>query len=182
MDERGARQKKHPGVPISLRAEVEVVNDPELARHQVRALRNFLLALSSRVGESTSYVHVGDKGEGLERLTGPLEAQVVQVVWAAKAPVSVRQVLTELNQGRPTPLSYTTVPTVMARLARKEVLARSRQARVDLYRAVASDAAGIAVSRLLAQFGESVVEPFVEQVCRERRLRSVLRGAVSRRC
>lgn len=52
--------------------------------------------------------------------------------------------------------------------------------RRDLYRHVSPDAASIAVSRLLAQFGEAAIGPFVEQVCREPRLRSVLRGAVSR--
>jgi hypothetical protein len=41
------------------RAEVEVANDPELARRQVRVVRNFLLALSTRVGQSNSCAHVG---------------------------------------------------------------------------------------------------------------------------
>ncbi|MGH2528064.1 MAG: BlaI/MecI/CopY family transcriptional regulator [Actinomycetota bacterium] len=57
---------------------------------------------------------------------GPLEADVVRVTWAANAPLSVRHVLQKLNEGRSRPLRYTTVQTVMARLARKRVLARSR--------------------------------------------------------
>jgi hypothetical protein len=43
----------------------------------------------------------------------------------------------------------------MVFLTRKHVLARSAHGRRDLYRAVAPDAASLAVSRLLAQFGET---------------------------
>jgi predicted transcriptional regulator len=93
--------------------------------------------------------------------------------------VSVREVLRGLNEGRSRPLGYTTVQTVMTRLTRKQVVARSRHGRADLYRAVAPDAASIAVSRLLAQFGETAIRPFVEQVSREPELRPVLHAAVS---
>jgi predicted transcriptional regulator len=80
---------------------------------------------------------------------------VVRVVWAANAQLSVRQVLRELNESRRSPLRYTTVQTAMVFLTRKHVLARSAHGRRDLYRAVAPDAASLAVSRLLAQFGET---------------------------
>lgn len=78
----GRRWKRRPGVPIGLRAEVEVVHDPELARRQVRALRNFLLAVRSRAGDFESYAAVGDetpRSDGLDGLMGPLEASVVRV-------------------------------------------------------------------------------------------------------
>ena len=91
---------------------------------------------------------------------GPLEADVVRVVWAAKAPLSVREVLGQLNKSRAILVRYTTVQTVMARLKRKQVLARSRRGRRHVYAAVASDAASIAVSRLLAQFGEAAIKQF----------------------
>lgn len=61
-------------------------------------------------------------------------------------------------------LRYATVQAVMACLTRKQVLARSRHGRADLYRAGVPDAASIAVSRVLAQFGEIAIRPFVEQV------------------
>jgi predicted transcriptional regulator len=93
--------------------------------------------------------------------------------------VSVREVLRELNWGRSRPLGYTTVQTVMTRLTRKQMLARSRHGRADLYRAVAPDAASIAVARLLAQFGETAIRPFLEQVSREPELRPVLHAALS---
>ena len=56
---------------------------------------------------------------------GPLEAAVMEAVWAAGGPVSVREVMGRLNNGRAEPLAYTTVMTVMSRLAEKGALARS---------------------------------------------------------
>jgi predicted transcriptional regulator len=89
-------------------------------------------------------------------------------------------VLRELNGRGSRPLGYTTVQTVMARLAKKHVLARSWHGRGDLYRALVPDAASIAVSRLLAQFGEAAILSFVELVCGEPKLRPAFRAAISR--
>lgn len=176
------RRRNRSGPPIRRQVEVVVVNDAELRRRQLRAIRNSLITLASRGGEPpTSDVGVGGgaaRVAGLEGLMGPLEADVVRVIWAANAPLSARHVLRKLNEGRSRPLRYTTVQTVMARLARKRVLARSRHGRVDLYRAVAPDAASIAVSRLLAQFEEAAIRPFIEQASREPRLRAALRAAL----
>ena len=55
---------------------------------------------------------------------GPLEAEVMAVLWRANRPLPVRDVAAELNAGRDTPLAYTTVMTVMSRLAGKGILAR----------------------------------------------------------
>jgi predicted transcriptional regulator len=180
----GARSKRHGNRSegrISLRAEILVTHDPRVRERQVNAIRNFLLALSARLGDSaTSDTRVGAQqtDDGLEALVGPLEADVVRVVWAAKAPLPVRQVLRKLNDGRSRPLRYTTVQTVMTRLTGKHVLNRSRQGGRDLYRAVASDPAGLAVSRLLAQFGDAAIQPFVEQVSQDPGLRAALRAAL----
>jgi hypothetical protein len=89
--------------PISLRAEILVTHDPRVRERQVNAIRNFLLALSARLGDSaTSDTRVGAQptDDGLEALVGPLEADVVRVVWAAKAPLSVRQVLRKQPRAR----------------------------------------------------------------------------------
>ena len=42
---------------------------------------------------------------------GPLEAEVMVVLWQADGPVSVREVVERLNAGRAAPLAYTTVMT-----------------------------------------------------------------------
>jgi len=88
---RGRRQANRNGARLSLQAEVLVVHDPELRRRQLTAIRNFLVTLGSRVsGSPTSDVGVGGgaaRVAGLEGLMGPLEADVVRVIWAANAPL-----------------------------------------------------------------------------------------------
>ena len=62
---------------------------------------------------------------------GDLEAAIMDVVWAAGAPVRVREVADRLNQDRP--LAFNTVQTVMEILFRKGWLARSRDGRAYMY-------------------------------------------------
>jgi predicted transcriptional regulator len=96
-------------------------------------------------------------------LLGPLEAEVMEVMWAAGAPLSVRAVLDELNGRRRQPLAYTTVMTVMARLAEKDVLHRTKDGRGYLYEPAVGNEAGIAVRDVIRDFGESALASFVEQ-------------------
>jgi predicted transcriptional regulator len=94
---------------------------------------------------------------------GPLEAEVMDVVWAATGPVSVRDVAERLNDGRSEPLAYTTVMTVMSRLAQKHVLERRREGRGYLYEPSAADAAGIAVKNVIRTYGDEALAHFVEE-------------------
>jgi len=94
---------------------------------------------------------------------GGLERNVMHVVWAARRPVTVRDVLEELNRRRRTPLAYTTVMTVMARLADKEILARRPAGRGYEYEPLVPDEAAIAVRDLMRDFGEAAVSHFVEE-------------------
>lgn len=116
----------------------------------------------------------GDAGSGL----GPLEAEVMETVWGAAGPVSVRAVVDRLNEGRREPLAYTTVMTVMSRLAEKHKLTRRRAGRGYLYEASAADAAGIAVKDVLRDHGDAAIAHFVEEVRGDpaaiRRLRRLL--------
>jgi predicted transcriptional regulator len=106
---------------------------------------------------------------------GPLEAEVMAVLWHAGRPMPVREVAEAVNAGRGSPLAYTTVLTVMTRLAGKNILARSRSGRGYAYTPVAADTAGIAVRGVLDEFGEAALARFVEQVELEPRLRARLR-------
>ncbi|MGH9139339.1 MAG: BlaI/MecI/CopY family transcriptional regulator [Acidimicrobiales bacterium] len=90
-----------------------------------------------------------------DAVLGPLEAGVMAVVWKAQAPVSVREVLERLNESRPTPLAYTTVMTVMARLAEKDILRRELNGRGYSYSAAVPDVAAIAVRNVVRDFGEA---------------------------
>jgi predicted transcriptional regulator len=100
----------------------------------------------------------------VDRVLGPLEAEVMEVMWAEQESLSVREVLGRLNDGRARPLAYTTVMTVMARLAEKEILRRTRDGKGYRYEAAMPDAAAIAVRGLMRDFGEAAVAGFVDEV------------------
>lgn len=78
---------------------------------------------------------------------GELESAVMDRMWAANRPVSVREVLADLCGDRT--LAYTTVMTVMDNLYRKGWLTREREGRAYLYRPSASREAYAA--RLMSQ-------------------------------
>jgi predicted transcriptional regulator len=108
----------------------------------------------------------------------PLESEVMDAVWRADSPVSVRLVLDALNGRRDEPLAYTTVMTVMNRLVTKNVLARNGERRRYLYEATATDAAGLAVRDVLRVHGDAAVAHFVDEARADpamlRRLRAIL--------
>jgi predicted transcriptional regulator len=107
----------------------------------------------------------------LSRVLGPLEAEVMQVMWAAGGRMSVRAVLDRLNDGRDSPLAYTTVMTVMARLAEKDILRRQLDGRGYVYESVVADAAAIAVRSVVRDFGEAAVAQFVDEARADPKLR-----------
>lgn len=65
---------------------------------------------------------------------GELEATVMDRMWNAQEPRSVRDLMEELQQERT--IAYTTVMTVLERLFRKGMLTRVEQNRAYLYTAV----------------------------------------------
>ena len=67
---------------------------------------------------------------------GDLEAAIMDVVWAAAAPVRVREVCEQLNHHRP--LAFNTVQTVMENLYRKGWLNRHKDGRAYWYEPVRS--------------------------------------------
>jgi len=103
-------------------------------------------------------------GEKLSRKDfGPLESEVMGVVWRAGRPVAVREVVDDLNESRAEPLAYTTVMTVMSRLAEKDTLSRRKVGRGYVYEANAPDAAGIAVKDVLRAYGDVAVAHFIDE-------------------
>jgi len=99
----------------------------------------------------------------LEKILGPLEAEVLRALWAAKRPMSVRGVLERINQKRADKLAYTTVMTVMNRLGEKDILRRHKEGRGFAYEPVASDPAAIAVHGVMRDFGDAAMAHFVEE-------------------
>ena len=96
-------------------------------------------------------------------LLGPLESVVMERVWK-QGPLTVREVMDEL--GRTRGLAYTTVMTVMVRLHGKGLLARERNGKTYLYRAVSTrDEHRALLSRdlargLVSQFGDAALAAF----------------------
>jgi len=98
-----------------------------------------------------------------ERVLGPLEAEAMKALWSGDGPMSVRDVLDQLNAGRSDSLAYTTVMTVLARLADKQILARVRDGRGYVYEAAVSDTAQIAVRGVMRDFGDAAMAHFVDE-------------------
>jgi predicted transcriptional regulator len=116
--------------------------------------------------------------DAVTKVLGPLEAEIMHVMWQAKAPLAVRDVLGRLNDGRATQLAYTTEMTVMARLAEKDVLRRELNGRGYRYVAAVPDEASIAVRTVVRDFGEAAIAQFVDEARADpkmlRRLRRLL--------
>jgi predicted transcriptional regulator len=100
------------------------------------------------------------RGASLETLLGPLEQDVMDVVWRLRD-ATVRDVHAELVAGRE--IAYTTVMTTMARLARKGLLLRDTADLAHRYRPVVSrdQYARGAVGDVLAWLLERYPEPAV---------------------
>ena len=102
----------------------------------------------------------------------------MDAIWDVSRPVSVREIIDALNEQRPEPLAYTTVMTVMNRLATKNVLTRQGERRSYVYEATAPDAAGIAVRDVIRTYGDAAVAHFADEARADpdvlRRLRGLL--------
>jgi len=107
-------------------------------------------------------------GKGAEKLLGELELAIMRVAWS-RASVTVREVLVALTKKRP--LAYTTVMTIMGRLADKGLLVAEKHGKTYHYRAACTreefeaQAAGQVVHTLLTDFGgEIALRQFVEKL------------------
>jgi predicted transcriptional regulator len=103
------------------------------------------------------------RSEEKGQVLGPLESEVMEILWRADEPLSVRDVLDRLNDRRAHQLAYTTAMTVMSRLADKEILTRRRRGRGYVYEAALTDSAAIAVHNVLRDHGDAALAHFVEE-------------------
>lgn len=86
---------------------------------------------------------------------GPLEQRVMELLWASTSPRSVAEVLEQLDTGRD--LAYTTVMTVLDRLAKKHLVTRERVERS--WRYLPADPQDVVVARDLAETLDGVPGP-----------------------
>lgn len=103
--------------------------------------------------------------KGLDRVLGSIEAQVMDFVWSAEAPVPIRVIHQALAANRP--LSFNTVVSVVNHLVAKGLLNRHKARRGHVFEAAVGRDAFLAwVSRqvaagLIRDFGELAVSQFV---------------------
>ena len=108
-------------------------------------------------------------GRGLEKFLGELELAAMDIVWERES-VTVADVLESLNQEDNRQLAYTTVMTIMSRLADKGWLTAEKRGRAYAYRATytRSEAEVAAVSSgvrsLVEDFGEVAIAQFVKEL------------------
>ena len=100
---------------------------------------------------------------------GPLESAIMAIVWRSGRPLAVRDVVTELKDSD---RAYTTVMTVMGRLAEKGILRRRQAGKAYLYEAkfteedMLSRSAQKRVRKLVSDFGEVALAHFADELDR----------------
>lgn len=121
----------------------------------------------------------------VDHLLGDLEAAIMRLMWATET-ATVREIFDQLRaNGRV--LAYTTVMTVMSRLAVKELLTRELSGKTHVYRAALSEeqflraVAAKRVQSLINEFGDLAIAQFLTTVNelspeRQRQLERIARG------
>ena len=105
---------------------------------------------------------------GLEKVLGSLENAVMEVVWQKNDEVSVRDVLDTLSLHRD--IAYTTVMTIMGRLAQKKLLEKRKVGNAFFFKAAITREAfteimiGGVIDDLLTDFSETAVTCFMRRV------------------
>lgn len=113
---------------------------------------------------------------GLEKVLGSLESEIMEVVWQKAGEVSVRDVLDALTAQRE--IAYTTVMTIMGRLAAKKLLQKRKIGNAFYFTpALTRDEftgqmVGGMIDDLLAEFSDAAMNHFVRRV--EEKDRAVL--------
>lgn len=110
---------------------------------------------------------------GLNKVLGSLESDVMDIVWRKDCEVCVRDVFEELASRRE--IAYTTVMTIMARLADKKILTKRKEGNVSFYVPAlsrdefTSSVVGNVVDSLLEDFAEATLSHFISRVRRNDR-------------
>jgi predicted transcriptional regulator len=124
---------------------------------------------------------------GVEKLLGELESDVMEIAWR-HGRVAVRRVMELLNADRQQSVAYTTVLTVMQRLAEKGLLSRTLIGKTHHYQArwsrdeFLSQSSHRIVRALVEDFGDVAIVQFLAALDhldpeRLRRLRARAGGA-----
>lgn len=128
------------------------------------------------------------RNDQIDHMLGDLEAPIMRLMWT-RPRATVREVR-DLLDATKRPLAYTTVMTVMSRLAAKGILAREKVGKTHVYHArmteeeIVREAATRRVETLVAEFGDLAIAQFLATVNdlspeRRRQLERLSRGETS---
>jgi predicted transcriptional regulator len=112
-----------------------------------------------------------DPADDLPRLY-ELESEVMDEVWCQDGPTTVRAVMAALNSRASKERAYTTIMTIMARLARKGVLRRELHGKTHVYAPVVSREeylelrARAEVGALVEEYGELALANFAREIAK----------------
>lgn len=105
--------------------------------------------------------------KGLRKILGDLEVEIMEIVWA-KGEQTGRQVYDRIKENRN--IAYTTVMTVMSRLADKGLLAKTKQGAAFVYRATTTrdeftqSTLKKVINELVRDFVTPAISQFVDSV------------------
>lgn len=123
---------------------------------------------------------------GLRRILGPLELSIMEVIWTAGQSVSIREVCDALAH-TDTPPAFTTVMTVMNRLATKKLLERTGSRKNYLFRAALGKqeledrVSQSVIQEILADYGPMAITHFVDAVASDPTKRSILESLLEKK-
>ncbi len=123
--------------------------------------------MAAKSKKTVRLVNLRTSKKGIRQVLGDLESDIMEMMWR-QSPASVREVHGNLAQDRT--IAYTTVMTVMSRLAEKGLLKREQDGRAYLYvptqtrEEFCSETIDAVMQGLLGGFGEPVLSHFVDSV------------------
>jgi len=107
-------------------------------------------------------------GKNVGKVLGELESNVMEIVWRAKKPVSVSDVINILSKQRE--IAYTTVMTIMGRLTDKGLLKRTASGKAYIYKPMYSKDTFLSrisrqiIRNLVSSFGDTAIAHFTEEL------------------
>jgi predicted transcriptional regulator len=111
--------------------------------------------------------------QGLNKVLGNLESDIMDIVWQKDCEVCVRDVFEELASRRE--IAYTTVMTIMGRLSDKKILNKRKEGNTSYFLPVQTrdeftqGVVGNVVDSLLEDFAEATLSHFISRVSRNDR-------------
>jgi predicted transcriptional regulator len=109
--------------------------------------------------------------QGLSKVLGHLESEIMEIIWQKDCEICVRDVFEELLTRRT--IAYTTVMTIMGRLAQKKLLKKWKTGKTSYFIPSMSrdeftrSMVGNVVDSLLEDFTEATLSHFIHRVNKE---------------